>query len=145
LTDSFLQYNYLALISLALASSFEEKKAMETLNNKIKSNRQFGMGIFLLVIGAIFLLRNIGLNIPFWVLSWHTLFLALGLLIGYRKNFKAGGWVFFVILGGVFTLKDLIFFDISQYTTAMVLIGVGLYMIFRPKRDVQFCDFGNKK
>lgn len=132
-------------MNVVFASSFEEKKAMETLDNKTRSNRHFGMGIFLLVIGAIFLLRNIGLSIPFWVLSWHTFFLAFGLLIGYRKNFKAGGWVFFVILGGVFTLKDLVFFDISQYTTALVLIGVGLYMIFRPKKDVQFCDFGNRK
>lgn len=113
--------------------------------NRNKSNRHFGLGIFLLLIGAVFLLRNVGLALPFWIFSWHTIFLAIGLFIGYRKNFRAGGWVLLVILGGIFTLKDLVLFDMSQYTTALILIGVGLYMIFKPKKEIQFCDFGDKK
>lgn len=118
---------------------------METFNNNKRQNRHLGIGIFLLVLGAVFLLKNLGMFIPFWVLSWHTILLALGLWFGYRKNFRAGGWVVMVLIGGVFTLRDIVSFDLSSYTTAIILIGLGLYMILKPKRTVNFCDFGNRK
>jgi predicted membrane protein len=118
---------------------------METFDNNKRQNRRLGWGIFLLVLGAMFLMKNIGLFMPFWVLSWHTILLALGLWFGYRKNFRAGGWVVMVLIGGIFTLRDVVFFDISSYTTALVLIGLGLYLILKPKKEMHFCDFGNRK
>ncbi|TDQ08354.1 LiaF transmembrane domain-containing protein [Pedobacter metabolipauper] len=117
---------------------------MNTLN-KNKSERQFTIGIVLLVIGMLFILRNFGLLIPFWVLSWHTVMLAIGLLIGYKRNFKPGGWVLLTMIGGIFTLKDIVSFDMTAYTGALVLIGLGLYMIFKPKHEHHFCGFDHKK
>lgn len=118
---------------------------MNTFNNDKRKKRQLGWGIFLLVLGALFLLKNAGLFIPFWILSWHTILLVIGFWFGYRKQFRAGGWVLMVLIGGIFTLKDVLFFDISSYTTALVCIGLGLYLILKPKRQMHFCDFGPQK
>lgn len=113
---------------------------METINRNNKTNRSLTIGIFFMILGSLFLMRNIGLDIPLWIISWHTILLAAGAWIGYRKNFKPGGWIVMMIVGAAFTLKDLMFFDFSPYTSAFILIGVGLYLILKPKREMQFCD-----
>jgi len=118
---------------------------METFDYNKKQNRRLGLGIFLLVVGSVFLMKSIGLLIPFWVLSWHTIVLALGLWLGLRKNFRAGGWVLMVLVGGIFTLRDLVSFDMSGYTTAMLFIGMGMYLILKPKKHLHFCDFSGRK
>lgn len=118
---------------------------METFDHKKRQNRRLGLGIILLVFGSIFLMKNLGLFIPFWVLSWHTIILAIGIWFGYKKHFKAGGWVAMVLVGSIFTLKDILLFDISSYTPAMLLIGLGLYLILKPKKELHFCDFREKK
>jgi hypothetical protein len=103
------------------------------------------VGIFLMILGAVFMMKTIGLLIPTWVLSWHTILLAAGLLIGLSKNLRFGGWMVLVLVGSIFTLKDVLSFDISGYTTALLLIGLGIYMIFKPKGQLHFCDSRFKK
>lgn len=117
---------------------------MENFIKKNHDNKQFGLGILLLVIGAIFMLRNTGLDIPHWILSWHTAMLGVGLWLGYRRNFESGSWLAIAIIGGIFTLKDisLFDFDLSRATSALVLIGLGAYLILKPKKIKSFDQFG---
>ncbi len=116
---------------------------MENFIKNNQENKQLGLGILLLVIGGIFMLRNTGLDIPHWILSWHTAMLGVGLWLGYRKNFESGSWLAIAIIGGIFTLKDisLFDFDLSRITTALVLIGLGLYVILKPKKIKTFDQF----
>ncbi|MCZ4245522.1 LiaF transmembrane domain-containing protein [Pedobacter punctiformis] len=116
---------------------------METSIKKNSTDKQLGLGILILVIGAAFLLRNIGLDIPHWVFSWHTIMLGAGLWIGYRKNYQGSGWLALTIIGAVFTLNDITLFDfaLSKITTAIILIGLGLYIIIKPKRNKNFDDY----
>lgn len=109
---------------------------MENFTQNNQENKQFGLGVLILIIGAVFLLRNTGLAIPHWILSWHTAMLAVGLWLGYRKNFQGGSWLAIAIIGGIFTLKDISLFDIdlSRFTTAMILIALGTYLILKPKK-----------
>lgn len=119
---------------------------METFNNKNhKSNKHLIGGLFLIAIGATFLLKSLGVLIPFWVLSWHTLLLVAGLLIGMSKNFRPGGWIVMTLIGSIFTLKDILFFDISGYTTALVLIGLGIYVILKPRKQKHHFAFEGSK
>lgn len=119
---------------------------MENLNhNNNRINKHITGGIFLIAIGAMFLLKALGVLIPFWVLSWHTLLLLAGALIGLRRNFRPGGWIVMVLIGSIFTLKDILFFDISTYTTALVLIGLGIYLIFKPRKQKYNYNFSNCK
>ncbi len=113
---------------------------METLNNK-KSKRYFTIGVLLLAIGIISMLQNFGVYIADWVISWHSILLVIGLLIGYRKNFKAGGWILLVFIGGLFTLQSILALSLSPYMAALILIGLGLYLILKPANPHRNCGF----
>lgn len=109
---------------------------METFIKKNHADKQLGLGVLIIVIGSVFLLRNSGVDVPHWILSWHTIMLAAGLWMGYRKNFQGGGWLALTIIGAIFTFQDITVFDfeLSRITTAIVLIGLGLYVILKPKK-----------
>ncbi|WP_316831208.1 LiaF transmembrane domain-containing protein [Pedobacter aquatilis] len=109
---------------------------MENLIRKNHTDKQIGLGVLILVIGSVCLLRNMGADLPHWILSWHTIMLGAGLWIGYRKNFQGGGWLALTIIGGFFTLQDITIldFEMSKITTALILIGLGLWVILKPKK-----------
>jgi len=119
---------------------------MENLIKKNHADKQKALGILVIVIGSVFLLDNIGFDLPNWILSWHTIMLAAGLWIGYRKNFQGGGWLALTLIGAYFTLQDITIldFELSKITTALVLIGLGLWVILKPKKYKTFNnDFGS--
>lgn len=109
---------------------------MENLIKKNHADKQMGLGILIVVVGAVFLLRNTGVEVPHWILSWHTIMLGAGLWIGYRKNFQGSGWLALTVIGAIFTLRDITIldFEVSKITTALVLIGLGLWVILKPKK-----------
>jgi hypothetical protein len=113
---------------------------METLSN-YKSKRYFTIGVLLLAIGVISMVQNIGVFIPDWVISWHSIMLAIGILIGYRKNFKAGGWIILVLIGGLFTLESILTISFASYMPALVLIGLGAYLLLKPASIKGHCNF----
>lgn len=120
---------------------------METLIKKNHADKQLGLGILILVIGSVFLLRNTGIDVPHWVLSWHTIMLGAGLWMGYRKNFQGSGWLALTIIGGIFTLRDISIFDfnLSGISIPMILIGLGVYVILKPKKVQNFDQYFEKK
>ncbi|WP_293307206.1 LiaF transmembrane domain-containing protein [Pedobacter sp. UBA5917] len=120
---------------------------METLIKKNHADKQLGLGILILVIGSVFLLRNTGVDVPHWVLSWHTIMFGAGLWMGYRKNFQGSSWLALTIIGGIFTLRDISIFDfnLSGISIPMVLIGLGLYVILKPKKVQNFDQYFGKK
>lgn len=111
---------------------------METLNN-IKTKRYFVLGVLLVIIGVLNTIDNLGLYLPFWVVSWHTILLAIGLLVGYRKDFKAGGWIIMVFIGTLFTLESIIGFAIGEIIPALLLMGLGAYLLLKPAKETK-CD-----
>lgn len=118
---------------------------METQDKKHQLNRHIIAGSAIVAIGLIMLLGNLGLGLPQWLLSWHTILLGVGLWIGYRKNFKVSGWLIMVIIGGVYTLADLSFFDLSGLKGALVIIGLGVYLLIKPSRNYGCSNFSAKK
>ena len=98
-------------------------------------NNSVWSGLILLLIGLVFFLRNMDIYIPHWVLSWHTLLIVIGLLVGYKRGFNGGGWLIMVLVGSFFTLKDILDFDFSRHFFAIAFIGVGLFLILKPRRS----------
>lgn len=96
-------------------------------------NNSVWSGLILLLIGLVFFLRNMDIYIPHWVLSWHTLLIVIGLLVGYKRGFNGAGWLIMVLVGSFFTLKDILDFDFSRHFFAIAFIGVGLFLILKPK------------
>jgi len=99
-----------------------------------RGNRM-GSGLILLVIGLIFFLRNFGIGIPDWIFSWSTILMVIGLATGYRRDFNGGGWLIMVLIGGYFTLEDMIHMDLSRYYFAVGFIVLGLFLILKPGKD----------
>lgn len=105
------------------------------IKNRNHSNSAWS-GLILLIIGVVFFLRSFGIYIPGWVISWPMLLVAIGLFIGFKRNFRGGGWLVMVLIGGYFTLGNIADFDIRRYYFALAFIGLGLYLIFKPKRNI---------
>lgn len=105
-------------------------------NNNIQkpeSTNRMWMGLIVLVIGVIFLLRNFGMSIPDWLISWNTILLFIGLFIGFKRDFTGGGWLVMVLIGGYFTIADMADLDVGKYFFAGIFIILGLYLILKPK------------
>ena len=118
---------------------------METQVKKHKFNFNVAAGAVIVAVGLIMILDNLGLGIPRWVLSWHTIMLGIGLWIGYQKDFKVSGWLILVIIGGIYTLSDLPFIDLSGFKAALVFIGLGIYMLIKPAAKYDCGGFSAKK
>ena len=100
-------------------------------------------GFFLLAIGGLALARSMGAPVPNWLFSWQMLVIAIGLFIGFRKGFRDGGWFVPVIIGGAFLANDYILQgELRRHIWPLILIIVGAFFIFRPRRKL--C-FGNPK
>ena len=104
------------------------------ISNKRTSNGVWG-GAIIVLIGVIALLSNFDINTPHWLFEWHTFMLAIGLIIGFKRNFRGGGWLVLTIIGGIFTLDSIldIDYDLSRILFPAALIGLGAYLILRPK------------
>ncbi|MCW3073122.1 MAG: hypothetical protein JWP69_191 [Flaviaesturariibacter sp.] len=101
-----------------------------------RDNGRLQTGIFLLLIGALLFLKTSHLVIfPSWFFSNATFFIALGLFIGLRKEFRPGFWLIFLLIGG-FSLADKIDPDLrmDKYMWPLIIMGIGLAFIFRPKK-----------
>ncbi|MET3113668.1 putative membrane protein [Pedobacter sp. CG_S7] len=92
-------------------------------------------GLIILAIGIVFFLKNFGVNIADWVLSWHMLLIAIGFFIGVKRNFRGGGWLIMVLIGGYFAIEAIGGFNFGKYYFAVIFIILGLYMIFKPKTE----------
>ena len=92
-------------------------------------------GIFVVIAGALFLGRELGSEIPYWVFSWKMLLIAIGLFVGLKHRFRRWGWIMPVIIGSVFLMVDLCpELTIKPLLWPILIIVFGLIMIFKPRR-----------
>lgn len=98
------------------------------------TDKRIIIGIIFVVIGLLFLLRNLGLfpfYIPHYFFDWEVIFLIVGVLLMLSRSNKTPGVVFFSI--GLFGLVHEIF-DVSFWQLwPLILVVVGLSIIFQKK------------
>jgi len=103
--------------------------------SKQRRGKIFG-GLLLVIIGGVFLSREMGLFIPHWIFSWKILLIAIGIYTGFKHNFENAGWIIPVLIGSAFLIQD--FFPdlrISHFFWPIIIIAVGMVMIFKPKKS----------
>jgi hypothetical protein len=92
-------------------------------------------GLIVIGVGSILLARQVGADIPSWVISWPSFFIVLGLFIGAKHGFRDWGWIILVLIGT--TLHSLNFFAdevlYHKLIWPMVIIAVGVIIIFKPR------------
>jgi len=105
-------------------------------NRMMQRSGKVWAGMFIIVIGGLLLLENVGLNLPDWIFSWHTFLMALGLFIGFRHRFRDNGWLILFFIGSFFTLRE-IFPDLNMSKTVfpVMLVLLGIFLIFKPKNQ----------
>jgi predicted membrane protein len=93
-------------------------------------------GLFLLLVGGVLLLDQMGFPLPDWLFTWHVLLIAVGLFIGLRHNFRGGGWLIMMLIGGFFLVQDNFpNIPFHRFLWPGALILVGLLIIIRPGRS----------
>jgi hypothetical protein len=92
-------------------------------------------GLFLLAIGAVLLLDQMGFPFPYWFFTWQMLLIAIGLFLGFRHNFHGGGWLIMILIGSFFMVQDN-FPGIAfhRFIGPIALICVALLILLRPQR-----------
>jgi predicted membrane protein len=118
--------------------------------NQGRSNRVFG-GLILMVIGFVFFLRNLGVDVPDWLFGWNMMLIVLGVFIGVKRKFRGPGWLILIVVGSYFTLERMIDADVSRFFFPLLFTALGVYLIFSPKkhsfrrrkRMMQLDDAGN--
>lgn len=99
-----------------------------------RSGRILG-GLVIVIVGLVFLADRAGADLPYWIFSFETLLITLGLYLGFRHSFKGFGWAIPIALGVFLLLDDLYpFWDIKDYFWPVVVIAVGLFIMFKPEK-----------
>lgn len=115
----------------------EKKQSLHPLPSR--ANR-IGAGLFVIAVGMIFLMERLGVVFPGWLFTWPVLLIALGIFIGIRHNFRSGGWIVLILVGGIF-LANRIYggeMDLVPFLLPAFLILAGLVIAFRPRRHREY-------
>jgi predicted membrane protein len=100
----------------------------------IKFGNSFWLGIIVVAVGALLLLDRLDFDlVPYWLISWKTLLIAIGVAVGLRKNFQGIGWIVLIIVGSFFLIEDIpgIDFEVRRYVFPVIIITVGLVILSR--------------
>lgn len=95
-------------------------------------------GLLIVAVGAALLAYQLDmLLLPRWVFSWKVLLIIIGLFSGFKHSFRNPGWIVPVLIGGIFLLEDLVpEIELRPYIWPILVIGFGLWIIFKPKHRV---------
>jgi predicted membrane protein len=92
-------------------------------------------GLFLLLVGGVLLLDQLGVPLPDYLFNWHVLLIAIGLFLGLRHNFRGGAWLILIAIGSIYLIQDYNpTIELHRFIWPGVLILVGLMFILRPRR-----------
>ena len=91
-------------------------------------------GLFLLLVGGVLLLDQLGFPLPDWLFSWHAFLIALGLFIGFRHNFRGPVWLILILIGSAFEFQDYYpDVQVHRFIFPGILILIGLAFVLNPR------------
>jgi hypothetical protein len=93
-------------------------------------------GLIIIAVGGVLLARQLGLDLPYWLFNWEMLLIAIGIFVGAKHNFRDTKWLIPVAIGGLMLINNHIyFFNLSRYFWPILIMGIGLYMILKSRRN----------
>lgn len=115
---------------------------MEEQKNVNKSGKHLIGGIIVLTIGVLFLFRNfdiLGPDLNYYIFSWRTLLIGIGILNLAISHNKVGGFIL-IAIGTFFWLPDIfdLSVEMSQLFWPVVIIIVGLMLLFKSPNNNKF-------
>jgi predicted membrane protein len=106
---------------------------------------RMGAGLFLLLVGGVLLLDQMGFPLPDWLFNWHVLLIAIGLFVGLQHNFRGGAWLILILIGSFFFVQDYYpRIPLHRFIWPAVLIFVGMLILLSPHRGYRrhWRDYG---
>lgn len=92
-------------------------------------------GFIVVIVGSLFLAKELGAEIPEWIFTWKMLLISLGLISAVKHKFLHPGWIVLVGVGGIFLLNDLYpDMHIKPFIWPVLIILAGLFIMFKPRR-----------
>ncbi len=130
-----------------LAVTLQKKRIMEDQNITKEQQERWDMwekshrrgkiigGVLIVLFGALFLARELGAMIPPWIFTWKMIFIAIGIAIAFKSNFRRLSWIAFIGIGAAFIFSDLNpDMNLRHIIWPVVIIFIGMVMIFKPRR-----------
>ena len=98
------------------------------------SGRVFG-GLIVLTVGVLLLVKQSGVDLPYWLMTWPMILIAVGLYVGFRHSFRGPAWIVLILLGSLFLYDKMEpDIDFGHLVAPIVLIAIGLIMILRTSK-----------
>lgn len=92
------------------------------------------VGLVFLLVGGLLISRAVGVPIPDFIISWQMLLITIGVSTGLASRFRNPGFIFPIIIGTIFLLRDYFPGMIPQeFILPSVFIFVGIFLIFKPR------------
>ncbi|MCO4293768.1 cell wall-active antibiotics response protein [Solitalea sp. MAHUQ-68] len=97
-------------------------------------------GLVIIIIGVIYLLRQMDLGIPEYLFSWQGLLIGIGVFVGAKHNFRGIGWLVPILIGSYFMANEYFLWDsaLRKYIIPAGIIFIGLVIMTRPKHRRPF-------
>lgn len=119
-----------------------ENKTNEVFWQEMEKNHRRGKilgGLLIVIIGALFLGRELGMNIPEWIFTWKMLLIAIGTMMIVKSGFRSGKGIFLILIGGAFLASDMYpAILIKPLLWPILIILFGLFIIFKPRRKQHY-------
>lgn len=100
------------------------------MNPTEKQTTYLVVGMILITVGALWLFRSIGIELPEHLISPPTIIILSGLIVLIKTGFKSeAGWVIFAF--GLVLLLNRIIRNLNQIGTASIILILGAYYVLR--------------
>lgn len=92
-------------------------------------------GLFVVIIGSLFLARELGAEIPQWIFTWKMLLIGIGAVVIVKHNFQSTKGLLLMLVGAAFLISDLYpSLLLKPLLWPIMVIVLGLFIIFKPRR-----------
>lgn len=91
------------------------------------------LGILVVLFGVFLLLRNMHIiqgDFIRLMTSFPVFMIAGGLILGYKNNFRFGGWLILAVAGAFFFLQKL-HLNVGQFVLPTILVGIGIHLLLK--------------
>ena len=111
----------------------------DTNNSKSPRNKRAIAGLFLIAMGAIYLISQIGWFLfPSWLFSWPMILIVIGIMSGLKHNFRNPASYIAIAIGGVFLIGHIIHIALYYFLWPVILIAIGVRLLTK-NDDSRWC------
>jgi predicted membrane protein len=113
-------------------------------NQQPNNNGRIFAGLFLLVIGGLYFLKETNFfYFPDFIFTWPMILIVVGIYSGIKHNFRGPGWLILLIIGTVFLSDRMdIGIDLHRFLVPGIIIAVGIMLLARPRGSWSQGDWG---